>query len=269
MLERTENITVLGIYDCFGYGTGYEVSFEERYRLIKSAGFDCVMLWWSDQFGRGAGYQKDAELARTAGLFVENIHAPVHEQNDLSLDTLGGESVFQSYLQCVKDCSKNNISTVVIHLPDDACPLNDQGMERLKAIISEAEDKEIQIAFENVRNINHLISALSSFDSRFVGFCYDSCHHKNYAPEIDLLKRFGNRLMALHLHDNGGRHAQHQLPFDGSIDWAEVMGNISATGYQGATSLEPMNWEYESLSIEEFLSLAYRKARRLEQMRMG
>ena len=29
---------MIGIYDCFGYGTGYEVSFEERYKLIKNAG---------------------------------------------------------------------------------------------------------------------------------------------------------------------------------------------------------------------------------------
>ena len=57
-----------GIYDCFGYGPGYDVPFTERYRLIKDAGFDCVMLWWSDKFGRGEGYQQDADLARNAGL---------------------------------------------------------------------------------------------------------------------------------------------------------------------------------------------------------
>lgn len=62
------------------------------------------MLGWSDKFGRGAGYQEDVGLARNAGLYVENIHAPVHEQNKLSLDNLDGESVFQSYLQCVTDC---------------------------------------------------------------------------------------------------------------------------------------------------------------------
>lgn len=28
---------MIGIYDCFGYGTGYEVSFEERYRVINLA----------------------------------------------------------------------------------------------------------------------------------------------------------------------------------------------------------------------------------------
>ena len=53
-----------GIYDCFGYGEGYDVTFSERYRLIKAAGFDCVMLWWSDRFGRGEGFEQDACLAK-------------------------------------------------------------------------------------------------------------------------------------------------------------------------------------------------------------
>ena len=35
---------MVGIYDCFGYGGSFDVPFEERYRLIKLAGFDCVML---------------------------------------------------------------------------------------------------------------------------------------------------------------------------------------------------------------------------------
>ena len=85
---------MIGIYDCFGYGAGYDVPFSERYKLIKAAGFDCVMLWWSDQFGRGEGYEKDADLARDAGLLIENMHAPVHEQNDLSSDNLQGEHLF-------------------------------------------------------------------------------------------------------------------------------------------------------------------------------
>jgi len=154
---------LIGIYDCFGYGLGYDVSFEERYKLIRRAGFDCVMLWWSDQFGRGNGYQEDVRLARSAGLFVENIHAPVHEQDHLSLDNLSGESVFQSYLQCVEDCCEYNIPTIVIHLPNDHNPLNQTGIRRLGKLIDKAEQKNIQIAFENLSNINNLKMVLKKF----------------------------------------------------------------------------------------------------------
>lgn len=72
--------------------------------------------------------------------------------------------------------------------------------------------------------------------------------------------------MTVHLQDNGGRHNQHQLPFDGSIEWTTVMKKIALTGYKGATTLEPMNWDYENLTIQEFLNLAYQKAERLDDM---
>ena len=97
-------------------------------------------------------------------------------------------------------------------------------------------------------------------------FCYDSCHHLNYAPDTDLLELYGNRLKAIHLQDNGGSHNQHQLPFDGSVDWPLVMAKIKKTGYNGAVTLEPMNWDYAHLGIQDFLRLAYGKAQKLEQM---
>lgn len=175
--------------------------------------------------------------------------------------------LYQNYLRCVKDCSKNNVPTIVIHLPDDAYPLNELGMERIKAIVFEAEDNEVHIAFENLRNIQNLTLVLDCFHSECAGYCYDSCHHKNYAPDHEFLEQYGSRLMALHLHDNGGGHNQHRLPFDGKADWREVMNRILLTGYKGATSLELMNWDYMHLSIQQFLSLAYQKAKELDAMR--
>ncbi|MBQ7057975.1 MAG: sugar phosphate isomerase/epimerase [Firmicutes bacterium] len=255
-----------GIYDCFGYGPGYDVSFKERYKLIKDVGFDCVMLWWSDKFGRGKGYQKDADLARDAGLRIENMHAPVHEQNDLSLDNERGNHVFYEYLQCVEDCHKYHIPTIVIHLPDDTCPIDALGNDRLDRIIERAGMLNVHVAFENLRNIHNLTSVLDRVTISHVGYCYDSCHHMNYAPDINLLKLFGNRLKALHLHDNGGSHNQHQLPFDGNVDWPIVMKKIKQTGYAGALTLEPMNWDYTQLGIREFLQLAYERAKKLEQI---
>ena len=253
-----------GIYDCFGYGEGYDVPFPERYRLIRAAGFECVMLWWSDRFGRGEGYRQDARYAAEAGLAVENLHAPVHQQHDLSRDTLQGREVYAQYRQCVEDCAAQGVSTVVVHLPADEHPLQPLGLERLKSLVALAEDRGVQLAFENLRN---LALVLETFPSRYVGFCYDSCHHHNYAAGQDLLAQYGGRLMAVHLHDNGGAHNQHRLPLDGDIDWAEGMRRLAQTGYQGATSLEPMNWDYGQLTIRQFLSLAQEKASALDRMR--
>lgn len=254
---------MIGIYDCFGY----DLPFSERYKLIKNAGFDCVMLWWSDKFGRGAGYREDVDFARNAGLIVENIHAPVHEQEHLSMNDKDGENVYQSYLQCINDCDKYGIPTVVIHLPSNDNPINDIGLKRIKAMVCQAEKCGIKIAFENLDNVQNLELVLKAFQSPSVGFCYDSCHHINYAPQYDLLEKYGNRLCALHLHDNGGKNNQHQLPFDGNIDWEAVVKKIALTGYTGATSLEPMNWDYEDISIQEFLERAFQKAKKLDDMR--
>ncbi|MCR1841014.1 sugar phosphate isomerase/epimerase [Murimonas intestini] len=109
---------------------------------------------------------------------------------------------------------------------------------------------------------------LKRVDYGRVGFCYDCCHHSNYNPDDDLLSMYGKRLMALHLHDNGGKHSQHQLPFDGGIDWPCVMRKIAQTGYTGATALESMNWDYLDLTAEKFLQEAYVRAKRLDAFRL-
>lgn len=255
-----------GIYDCFGYGPGYDVPFAERYRLIREAGFDSVMLWWSDRFGRGEGYEQDADLARNAGLRIENMHAPVHEQNALSLDDQQGDSVFRGYMKCVEDCRRHRIPAVVIHLPDDRFPLGEIGFGRLRRIVDRAGEYGVVTAFENLRNIGNLAAVLERFREPHVGFCYDSCHHANYAPDRDLLSACGDRLKALHLQDNGGSHSQHRLPFDGQVDWPQVAGKLRSAGYKGAVTLEPMNWDYTHLEIRGFLRLAHERAEKLEKM---
>lgn len=254
---------MVSIYDWFGYG----VPIRERYKLIKEAGFEAVLLWWSDGFGRGAGYREGVKLARSAGLLIENIHTPVQQQNDLSLDNVAGESLLDCYLQCIKDCSDFDIPTMVVHLPSDQYPLNELGMNRIKKITEIAEDYRIKVAMENLFNVSNVAGVLDSIPSEQIGFCYDCCHHANNETAGDLLGKYGNRLMALHLHDNGGEKKQHQLPMDGNIDWIDVMRKISETGYKGSTALEPMNWDYENISIEEFLLKAFEKVKRLEKMR--
>ncbi|MFA9376005.1 MAG: sugar phosphate isomerase/epimerase family protein [Lachnotalea sp.] len=256
------------IYDWFGY----ELPVNERYRLIKEAGFDGVLLWWSDGFGRdGLGqndYRNGPQIAREAGLFIENIHTPVKNQNKLWLDNLEGETLTDCYLQCVEDCVEFEIPTMVVHLPDEDNPYNILGLDRIKRIIEKAEQFGVNVAMENLRNLTNLAYVLEQIDSQRIGFCYDCGHHYHYYPDIELLSMYGSRLMALHLHDDGGKYNQHRLPFDGTIDWSTAMKNIANTGYSGATAIEAMNWDYQNLSVKEFLQEAFKRAKRLEAFRI-
>lgn len=254
---------MISIYDWFGY----EIPIKDRYKYIKEAGFDGVLLWWSDGFGRGNEYREGVLLARNVDLFIENIHAPVQQQNALSLDNLDGQDVLQCYLQCIKDCAEYEISTMVVHLPDDEFPINELAMKRIKMMTEKAEHFGIKVAMENLKNINNVDCVLESIQSKQIGFCYDSCHHVNYESANDLLTKYKKRIMALHLHDNGGVRGQHQLPFDGNINWSTVMKKLADIGYTGATALEPMNWGYETLTIREFLNKAFVKANKLEKLR--
>ena len=253
---------MITIYDWFGY----ELPIKERYQLIKKVGFDGILLWWSEGFGRN-DYRNAPQIVRDAGLFIENIHTPVHNQNDLWLDNLDGEALTDCYLQCVADCNEFDISTMVVHLPGEDYPYNSLGVDRIKRIAEKAEQLGVNVALENLRNLPNLAHMLEQVDSLRIGFCYDCGHHYHYYPDDDLLSMYGSRLMALHLHDIGGSYGQHQLPFDGPIDWSAAMKKITESNYSGATAIEAMNWDYKHLSAEEFLQEAFERAKRLEALR--
>lgn len=253
---------MLTIYDWFGY----ELPDEQRYRLIKEAGFDGVLLWWSEHLNRG-DYRGGPRLAREAGLFVENIHAPFQVQDGLCLDNLEGETTMQCYLECIADCAAFEIPTMVVHLPDDDKPHTALGLNRIWKMAELAERLSVNIALENLSNFENLSFVLQTVDSPRVGFCYDCGHHYRCYPNIDLLALFGSRCMALHLHDFEGS-SMHRLPFDGLIDWPDAMKRITESGYRGATAIEAMNWEYGTLSAEAFLQEAVLSAQNLEQMRV-
>src|SRR5665647_377080 len=242
---------MITIYDWFGY----ELPIKERYQLIKEAGFDGILLWWSEYLGRN-DYRSGPQIVREAGLVIENIHTPFQVQDNIWLNNLDGEASIDCYLQCVKDSAEFGIPTMVVHLPDDDKPYNALGLHRIKRIAEKAEQLGVNVALENLRNLANLSYVLEQVDCLRIGFCYDCCHHYHYYPSNDLLSMYGSRLMALHLHDYN-ETAIHRLPFDGTIDWSAAMKKIAETGYSGPTAIEAMNWDYKDLSAEVFLHKAY------------
>ncbi len=81
------------------------------------------------------------------------------------------------------------------------------------------------------------------------------------SPELELLTMYGDRLLALHLHDNDGEEDQHALPGTGTIAWKPLMEKLDRLGYQGALSLEVRSTGYADVTDPAaFLRLAMEKA---------
>ena len=251
------------IFDWFGYN----LPIKERYRLIKQAGFDGVMLYWSDEFG-DADYKSFPQYAKEHGLYVENIHTSFENINSIWLDNQDGKGIEDYLLQCVDDCITYEIPTMVVHLSsgDNPPPMNIFGLDRIKRVAEKAEKHKVNVALENLRNSESLAYVFEKIELQHIGFCYDSGHHNCRNPKEDLLKKYGSRLMALHLHDNDGTDDQHRLPLEGTIDWNKTMQSISQTNYSGAIALEVINREYEKMSAEGFLSVAFERAKKLENL---
>jgi len=257
----------------FGSFPGYEqLNYTQRFRLIRQAGFDGVLLGWIEQYER-PDYRDQPELARREGLLAENVHVDFFNASHIWEDTPEGQAVFEYYLKCADDCAASEIPAMVLHASYgmEQAPASELGLERFKHIADRAERRGVNVAVENMCTAEGIAKAscvLEHIDSPRLGFCFDSGHYNaRRVPEMDMLARFGHRLMALHLHDNDGTDDQHLLPFDGTTDWPAQMRSIAATGFRGATALEVFYRGDEAMPPEEFLARAYERAVRLEALR--
>jgi len=246
-----------------------DLSAEEKYRLIKSAGFDAVSIYWGDE-----NKYEQLNVAKEYGLAIDNIHSQNDNANALWQDGIDGEARQNVLLSCVEDCAIHNISTVVIHLTGfpPYPPVSDLGLKRIEEIVYLAEQKNVKLAFENLWTFEHLDALFEQFDSPNVGFCYD-IGHENLNLYRDCLASYGGRLFALHINDNfSDGYDAHVLPLDGTINWDEKMRKLNQCKDVDFFTLEVYKLEsgkhekscsYNELSAEEFLNLTYQKAAQL------
>ena len=90
----------LGIYSWFGY----QMTMDERLRLISQTGFQCTSLWWGDEFEATDGEKRaNARMARRLGLEISYVHLPYGDAN--SLWTEHGDVFERQILDGLNDCA--------------------------------------------------------------------------------------------------------------------------------------------------------------------
>ena len=153
-------------------------------------------------------------------------------------------------------------------------------------ILDFAKEHKVKIATENMWNWN-IFRGHSSFaacatpgsfnahldavnDDFFVA-CLDIGHAEmkgSNTSAAEMIKKLGNRLKALHIHDNDKLHDSHQIPFSMNIDFESVAKALKEIGYDGYLTLEASGY-LEKMPEENIASGVkdlYNSVRRLSDM---
>lgn len=108
------------------------------------------------------------------------------------------------------------------------------------------QEKGVRICLENLFDMpaKYMIQqwdwVLEKYPKDFLGFCLDVGHAnliwREKLPEV--IRRYGERIYAVHLHDNYGAMDEHMIPGNGNIPWEETMRALAESSYELPLLLE-------------------------------
>lgn len=240
----------------------------ETIHVIKQAGYKNVFIQWYDEEWEPS-QEKQVKLCRELGLNIIFAHLGYQNINSIWEKGIEGEKLVERYKKNIQDCANYKISMVVMHLQGkkEAPMYNEIGLNRIRKIVEYARKMNIKVAFENTKLRGYLEYVLENIKEDNVGICFDAGHYHAYYDDKLNFEPFKNRIFAVHLHDNDKSDDLHLLPFEGTIDWKEVIRKLKESNYEGPVTLELCyRYHYLNNSIEEFYKQGYFIGKKLAEM---
>ncbi len=226
----------------------------ETMDAIKRAGFKNIFIQWYDKNWK-CTQEMQLEYAKKVGFNIVFAHLGYQNINCIWEDNEIGEQFVERYIKDIKECKNNGINLVIMHLSSKYNPpmYNEIGLNRIRKIADYAKSVGVKIAFENTKTEGYLEYVLNNIDNDNIGICYDAGHcHVHFKDKFDW-KFYKDRIFAVHLHDNDGSSDQHLIPFDGTIEWEDVIKKLKEANYTGPVTLELCyRNEYLDVAVEEF-----------------
>lgn len=215
--------------------------------------------------------ENNAKLLSKYGIEYDTLHAPFKGINSMWKDSEDGEKMLSKLLDGVDKCTLVGAKTLIVHLSSGipAPRINDIGFSRFDRLMVHAAKKNVKIAYENQRFVANIAAVLEEYKE--AGFCWDVGHEECFTGGRRYMPLFGDRLCALHIHDNHKvfNKDEHMLPFDASLDYDYVAEQIAKHKYTGTLMLEVIRHNshyYDNVSPEEYYKRAGNAARKLKAM---
>jgi len=246
-------------------------------KLMADAGFNC--------YGTGVssveGMSRLKEAGEACGATCEFIHAPFdgYDMNNMWLDGMAYYGLFQRIKNCITTASIVGVPMVVAHVSHGWYPpeVNDLGLKRFDELVMYAGEKGVKLAFENVYSVGNLAYFADRYEKLdHVGLCYDAGHEHCFTKTVSWLDIYTNKTFTTHLNDNPGRPGgkegntdMHWLPFEGDVDYGDMMKKLNKYGYEGALILEISDrphGKFKEMTHEEYLAECFKRVKRISEM---
>ena len=122
-------------------------------------------------------------------------------------------------------------------------PVMPSAEKAIPAMVALAADVNVRVALEVMAlpaiDVAALVSLIEdTLEDVDVGICVDYGHAHLMGDLGEAIETASGHMLATHLHDNGGRHDDHLVPFAGSIDWDMAMMTTQKIGYDGVLMFE-------------------------------
>ena len=243
----------------------------ETIRLIARAGFDAydINLGYlrEGHFLAGDDYRARVAEAKAAaaeaGIVCNQAHAPFMSS---SLKIYGPHppELWNWHRRSFAIAAELGAPAIVVHTAhyfpkgEDAFAYNLAYYQKLEPL---AREYGLKIALENlfIRDRRSeclrpdescafpedLLRYLEALDSDVFTVCLDVGHSGLIGDDAERYLRLlgGDRITALHVHDNDFKQDQHTLPFLGKLDWESLAKALAESGYRGDFTFEVLAFQ--------------------------
>lgn len=248
-----------------------KLPFEEIVGMLSASGFDAIdfPLQLEKSYPANEKYFREIKtIADSRGLNFNQTHAPF-KPNILNDNRI--EDKIHKTINAMKFTNILEAPIIVIHplqsltYTENADKLFDLNMEFFNELIPYAKKYGLKIAMENLHQKNErgkivrsvcsspdeYIRYLSKLNSEYVVACLDIGHAIlcNEDPAT-FIEQLGDKLKALHIHENDEINDLHFLPYAcGTADWERISKALKNIGYQGDFTFEAVG-SFEKCSPE-------------------
>ena len=247
-------------------GSGYGRWGEARYEKMKEHGYDCADYNMADtndevytlpEKEAKALLCAEAELARKAGIEISQVHGPWRwPPRDCTAEDRAER--MEKMKKSMRATAMLGCKNWVIHpiMPygvddldtGDAEKTWDMNVAFMRELLKTAKEYGVTICLENMPMLRFSLSTPEQIlklaeemnDDNFK-ICLDTGHVSVFGEELDIVdevRRLGDKIQVLHVHDNRNGIDLHLMPYYGIIDWKRFSEALKEIGYKGVFSLE-------------------------------